>query len=377
MKLKKIIKNTVIFLAISSMLLGCNNTSSTNENTSNDVTNEIVKNKETVTKDNNTNKDLAKEDNIKEDTQTRKYTNEELKNDKINELGKVMVLMYHSIGEEESTWTRTYDNFKKDLNTLYEKKYEAISLNDYANGNINTKYGYTPVVFTFDDGNENNFSVIEENGEIKIDPNCAVGIMDEFKKAHPDFNMTATFFLNANPFNQDKYYEYKLNYLIKNGYDIGNHTIGHNNLSKIKDSNKIQEVIGKEIELINNYVSNYDVNTLALPFGGYPKEDNLYKFIKEGKYKDINYKNNAILLVGWDPYKSPFHKDFDSSKIHRVRASEMNVDDVGLYDWLKRFDENKQIRYISDGNPNTIVIPNNFEEVLSGANIKDKDIIKY
>ncbi len=45
-----------------------------------------------------------------------------------NEMGRVMVLMYHNIGSEEATWTRTPENFKKDLNTLYEKGYRPISL---------------------------------------------------------------------------------------------------------------------------------------------------------------------------------------------------------------------------------------------------------
>ena len=31
---------------------------------------------------------------------------------KPNESGKIMILMYHNIGEEEQTWTRTVDNLK-------------------------------------------------------------------------------------------------------------------------------------------------------------------------------------------------------------------------------------------------------------------------
>ncbi|SHH37478.1 polysaccharide deacetylase family protein [Tepidibacter thalassicus] len=305
---------------------------------------------------------------------------EELKNNidykkiKPNELGKIMILMYHNIGEKESTWTRTPDNFKKDLNTLYEKGYRAISLTDYVNGNINTPAGFTPVVITFDDGNENNFRVFEENGIIKIDPNCAVGILEEFKKSHPDFNTTATFFLNSNIFNQPEYVEYKLKFLIKNGYDIGNHTLNHTDLSKV-DKLKIQNAIGKEIELIKKYIPNYCINTLALPFGGKPKGEN-YIYTVKGNYNSIQYENKAVLLVGWDPYKSPYHKNFNPSKIHRVRASEINVDGVGMYDWIKKFDEGKEVKFISDGNSSTIVIPENYKDVIN-QNISDKKIITY
>lgn len=89
-----------------------------------------------------------------------------------------MVLMYHNIGEEEATWTRTPENFRRDLETLYNSGFRAISLEDYALGNIATEKGHTPVVITFDDGMKNNFRYLE-NGE--IDPTCAIGILESFK----------------------------------------------------------------------------------------------------------------------------------------------------------------------------------------------------
>jgi hypothetical protein len=80
---------------------------------------------------------------------------------------------------------RTADNFRKDLKVLYDKGYRLVSLRDYIENNIKVEAGYTPFVLTFDDGAKNNFNIIEENGEKKIDPNCAVGILEEFKKENP------------------------------------------------------------------------------------------------------------------------------------------------------------------------------------------------
>lgn len=111
-----------------------------------------------------------------------------------NELGEIMILMYHGIGPEESVWQRTPDNFRKDLEYMYQNGYRMISLNDYAKGEIKTEAGYTPIILTFDDGRQNNFSYIEENGKIVIDPDCAIGILEEFKNKYPDFNVTASFF---------------------------------------------------------------------------------------------------------------------------------------------------------------------------------------
>ena len=42
-----------------------------------------------------------------------------------------------------------------------------IKLNDYVDGKIDVEMGKSPIILTFDDGNENNFKVLgEENGEL-------------------------------------------------------------------------------------------------------------------------------------------------------------------------------------------------------------------
>ena len=47
-----------------------------------------------------------------------------------------------------------------------------------------------------EEGNEDNIKVtgLDDKGNIIIDKNSAVGILEEFKKKHPDTNVTATFF---------------------------------------------------------------------------------------------------------------------------------------------------------------------------------------
>ena len=45
----------------------------------------------------------------------------DLKEIKANEVGQIMVLEWHVIGEKEGRWARTYENFRKDLETLYEE----------------------------------------------------------------------------------------------------------------------------------------------------------------------------------------------------------------------------------------------------------------
>ncbi len=296
---------------------------------------------------------------------------------KPNEMGEIMVLMYHNIGQPEAEWVRTPDNFKKDLSNLYEEGYRPISLEDYVRGNITTEAGYKPVVLTFDDGNQNNFNMIQdEEKEWLIDPNCAVGILVDFHEKHPDFPLEATFFINGGiPFGQKDWVDYKLNYLVENGMDIGNHTNSHINLTKASGE-EIQEEIGKVNELVTRYLPDYEIKTLALPFGSKPKDEDLFPLLIAGEYKGERYENIAILEVGWDPYKSPFDKEFDSSKIRRVRASESKVDGVGIYNWMKVLEEGGRQPYVSDGDPDTITIAEEYRDKVSG-DFPDKKIRYY
>ena len=293
---------------------------------------------------------------------------------KPNEAGEIMVLMYHHIREPEAEWARTPENFRKDLLTLYDKGFRPISLNDYVSGNITTEAGFTPVVMTFDDGNQNNFNMIQNNaGEWIIDPDSAVGILVDFNEKHPDFPLKATFYINGGtPFGQKEFIEYKLNYIVDKGMEIGNHTNTHIDFTQASGE-KMQEELGKLKQLVSKNVTGYEVNTLALPFGSKPKNQDLRKYLVEGSYGDTSYSHVAILEVGWDPYRSPFHKDFDFTRIRRVRASETKVDGVGMYDWIKAFESGKRIRYISDGDSDIISIPEKYQEQIKlpeGKNLR-------
>lgn len=285
-----------------------------------------------------------------------------------NEAGKVMVLMYHNIGDEEKTWTRTPDNFRRDLETLYEKGYRPVSLTDYVRGIFDIPAGTTPFVLTFDDGNENNFRYLETEDGWQIDPDCAVGILEAFRKEHEDFNPQASFFVyGPRPFRQEELIERKLRFLTDNGYEVGNHSWGHDDYKeeKYNDPLNVQESQGKNVAFLETFLDKGAVNTLALPYGHRPKDETAELSLSSGSYEGTEYENIAILNVGWDPYKSPYHQDFDPTAIHRVRASETNVDNVGLYDWLAYFDKHPSQRYISDGELEIVTVPDTRADSLS------------
>jgi len=299
---------------------------------------------------------------------------------KPNEAGQIMVLMYHNISQTEGEWARTPENLRKDLETLYDKGYRPISLFDYVSGNINTEAGFTPVVLTFDDGNVNNFEMIKnDNGEWIINPDCAVAILEEFNREHPDFPLEATFFVNDNiPFGQAEHLFYKLNYILEKGMDIGNHTVTHVNFTNA-DAHRIQKEVSGIVKMLDKYLPDYEVNTLALPFGSRPKNKDLYSYLAEGSYEGISYKNVAVLNVGWDPDKSPYHKDFNPLAIHRVRASQLEkfVQDVGMYSWIERFEKGSIQKFISDGDPDTVTIPEKYKDKIDINKVGSKTIRTY
>lgn len=56
---------------------------------------------------------------------------------KYNEAGKIIIVMYHKFADVETDeYSRSFENFKKDLEYLYELGYRTISLTDYLENNI-------------------------------------------------------------------------------------------------------------------------------------------------------------------------------------------------------------------------------------------------
>ena len=285
---------------------------------------------------------------------------------KVNELGNIPVMMYHQIKDmknEETKYiggnvdydgyTRTSEAFRKDLDFYYENGYRMIRLIDYVNGKIDVQLGYSPLVLTFDDGlNEVKILGLDENDNLIIDPNCALGILEEYKNKYPDFNVTATFFLNNTLFYNQKYNEKIINYMIDNGYDIGNHTLTHPNFNKISTTDTQKEV-GKMYQILDKYIEGKYVNIVALPYGNPSKSSENFNYILNGTYENKSYNTITTLRVAWEADYSPFSNKFDKTYIKRIRAYDNNGTNYDIEYNFKRLETN---RYISDGNINTVVV---------------------
>ena len=293
-------------------------------------------------------------------------------------------MMYHGIIDkksEETSYTggnvdkdgyqRTYEAFINDLEFYYKSDYRMIRLVDYVNGKIDCELGKSPIVLTFDDGLSNAIKVtgLDENGNIIIDPHSAVGILESFKKKYPDYKVTATFFLNNGLFQQKEYNDKIIDWLINNGYDIGNHTYSHADLTKTSEEETIKE-IGRMYNLLKTKTSKF-VNIVALPYGTpYNNTHANFKHIISGTYEGEEYSTISTLRVGWESDYSPFSTSFTPNFIKRIRAYDNNGSDFDI-EYNFKFLETR--RYISDGNPDTVVIK---KENLSNVNTNLK-IISY
>ena len=91
----------------------------------------------------------------------------------------------------------------------------------------------------------------------------------------------------------------RLNWLVENGYDIGNHTYSHKKMEEL-NSEEIQIEIGSVNNIIKEYLPDYAVETLALPHGSNPKEE-FTEYMLEGEYQGERYSIIASLDVGWRP----------------------------------------------------------------------------
>ena len=281
---------------------------------------------------------------------------------KANEMGQVLVLMYHLIAHDKSEYNRTPEEFRQDLADLKARGYYPVNLSDFATGNVQVPAGKTPVVITFDDSSGGQYRI---NADGQLDPNCAVAIMQEMA-GQGGWASRASFYplidVDAPDhvlFGQPELAQNKLQQLVAWGYEVGSHTVTHLNLQKAAVAEIKKQLYVSEHTLEQMIGGGYKVTSLAAPFGGYPAQISL---LKSGEYQGKSYSYSTALKATGGASFSPFSQSFYAFKIPRIE-----VTGTTLKDALAVFDKSPGLRYISDGDPDTVAVPASLDPSLGSV----------
>ena len=300
-----------------------------------------------------------------------------------NEVGEIMIIVYHGLHPENpGPYDRLTEDFKNDLQALYDGGFRLISMRDLINNNITTPAGYTPVVLSFDDGLPSAFSLERaEDGTLVPVPGTAVYILNEFYKKNPDFGRTAIFFVNGRPrpFAGAGTLQERFEFLIDHGFELGNHSYSHPNFANL-NARRLQQEIGRVDQMIRRYAPGFEPLVIAYPFGIRPRPS-LRAYIFNGEYDGETYSHEWALRVGNTFVPAvPYHVNFDPGNVARVVPTDQSTpyyDVVDLGFLLRRFERFPHLRFISDGDPNTITVPSTHLQYVNMYKIGDRELVVY
>jgi Polysaccharide deacetylase len=291
-----------------------------------------------------------------------------------DELGKIPVVMYHDIGKsgKNTPLDRTVASFEQDLQLLYDKGYYLVNAADIVANRLDVPLGKTPVALTFDDARKTQFSLIQTDQGPQVDPNCALGVLQRFVKAHPDWKLKATFFVlpkskvTNESFGQTGLGKQKIAYLVENGCEVANHSTLHKSFSGYSAA-QIQQEIGGADKLVTDLNPEAKIETMAIPMGKYPKNKALWPLLIKGNYNGHSYSYTAAFDAAWRPIPSPASSKFTPLRLERINS----IDGLnGMRFWIEKLAGPGGGRYISDGDAGWVSFPKARAAELAKARVE-------
>jgi hypothetical protein len=269
-----------------------------------------------------------------------------------NELGQILVLSYHDIGEEGDEDTRAPEDLASDIEFLKSEGFYPINVRDLASGNIDIPAGLSPVVLTFNHSTSGQYRILDDGS---VDPDSAVGVL---RAAAEDngWASRATFYCLLDVASKDEELigqpdrqQEKLRNLVDWGFEVGSHTISNLNLKKASSAEVKQELAQSQSKLEELIGGGYAVTSLAIPGGEYPKDESI---LVSGNYSGNTYRYASAVTLGEAASVSPFSTDFEPMHIPRITVTGDNLRDA-----VADLKSHRELRYISDGDPTTVSAP--------------------
>ncbi len=280
-----------------------------------------------------------------------------------DETGHIPILMYHAVGAPAHGGKPRYDSqglnispqtFRSQLALMEAARWYPVNMRDILTAHLNVPAGKTPVVLTFDDARGTQFHYLP-NG--KIDPNCAVGILEAFHAKHADWPLKATFYIlpksawNPAPFWQPGTETRKLQTLVADGFEVANHSTTHRMMTHLSNAELCWEMAECQ-EYVQKRAPGATMDTMALPGGAAPKNHALWNTLLRGTLGPISYHNRCILMAWGGPSHAWVDKAFDPDRVSRVGAGPGWIEHA-----LKEMTTGRLRPYVSDGNPDTVAVP--------------------
>ena len=112
---------------------------------------------------------------------------------------------------------------------------------------------------------------------------------------------------------------------------------------------RIQWELAVSKHVIEQLAPGYVVQTMSVPYGGFPYT---LDFLKAGAWGDYYYTYAGNVAAWGGPTVSPFDPEFDPYHVPRMEVTATSLDH-----WLTYFEQNPHEYYVSDGDPNRITVP--------------------
>ena len=281
-----------------------------------------------------------------------------------NEMGQVLVIMYHLFDSEETEWTRTPENFRKDIALLKKEGFYPVNVRDLVSGNIDI-----PPQSRSCSPDDSSGPVPSSRTAVSTPTARSASCRQRWtRKLGLGNRSTACSTSSPRAGSSGRKTASRRRNLVDWGYGWA---AMPSRTSIWPGFHTEQQAAGPSQSILENLIGGgYEVTSIALPFGEYPESDSI---LKNGRYEDITYAYTAGLSIKEAHCPSPFSTKFKPLHIPRFRGS-----DPHLAQAIKHFKDNPGLRYISDGDPTTVSAPAELPEALGQlSDALGRPVVRY